>query len=110
MPRTRKKVDPVRFIGADPPPKRGSGISWGERLQPLVKRPGVWAEVAVLDSPEQAQNAQSNLTRRETLGINIPMSGGDWGFAARDCTLYAVFRGGKKRRGSRSVRRVERGR
>jgi hypothetical protein len=110
MPRYKKKaaeVDQVVFIGEELPPKSGGGISWGIRLQPLVDNPGQWAEVAVLDTPEQANNAQSNLSKREKLGINIPMSSGDWGFAARDCTLYAVYRGGQKRRASRSVRRAK---
>jgi hypothetical protein len=107
MPRKRKEAAAathVTFVGPDKPPRNSPGVSWGVRLQPLVQNPGVWAEVAVFDTPMQAQQAQSNLVKRERVGINIPMSGGVWEFAARDCTLYAIFRGGQKRRGSRSVR------
>lgn len=106
MPRKRRRAPDheVKFVGPDKPPKNGPGISWGQRLQPLVDNPGIWAEVAVFDTPEQAYKAQSNLTARDKLGINIPMSGGTWEFASRMCALYAVYRGGKKRRGSRSVR------
>jgi hypothetical protein len=103
-----QELEQVKFIGPEPPEKQGPGISWGIRLRPLVDNPGIWAQVAVLDTPQQAQDAQSNLTKRDRLGINIPMGDGEWKFAARDCALFAVYRGGKKRRGSRSVRRVER--
>lgn len=116
MPRTRKEKErfnrriesqEVTFVG-ELPQKGGPGITWAIRLAPLVNTPGEWAEVAVFDSPEQANNAQSNLAGRARNGVRIPMEEGEWEFAARDCSLFAIFRGGKKRRGSRSVPRVER--
>ena len=105
MPRRKAEPveEPVEFID-ELPPKRGPGQQWGILLQPLVDNPGVWAKVRTLDTPEQAMDAQKNLTKRDQLGINIPMSGGDWEFASRGCVLFAIYRGGKRRCASRSVR------
>jgi hypothetical protein len=102
MPRT-KRVDPeeqIEFVD-DLPFKGGPGIHWGIVLQPLVDNPGQWAKVRTFDTPNQAMDAQSNLTKRHRLGLNVPMMDGDWSFASRGTTLYAIYRGGKKRRGSR---------
>lgn len=99
----RKKAEPVEeleFVD-ELPHKGGPGIHWGILLQPLVDNPNVWAKVRTLDTPNQAMDAQKNLTKRDRLGINIPMTDGEWEFASRGCVLYAVYRGGKKRRGSR---------
>jgi hypothetical protein len=86
----------VTLLGPDKPPKHGVD-SWGYRLQPLTDNPGIWAEVKVFDTPQQAYDAQSNLTKRDKLGLAIPMSKGDWEFASRGCSLFAVYRGAKKR-------------
>jgi hypothetical protein len=94
--RREPPVAKVTLLGPDKPPKHGLE-SWGFRLQPLVKNPGIWAEVRVFDTPQQAQDAQSNLTKRDKVGISIPMSEGDWEFASRGCALFAVYRGAKKR-------------
>jgi hypothetical protein len=99
--RRAETAEQVEFVD-ELPHKGGPGTNWGILLQPLVQNAGQWASIKVFDTPEQAQDAQKNLMKRERLGINIPMGGGDWGFASRGCTLYAIFRGGKKRRGSRS--------
>lgn len=96
--RQRKKppAQVVHFVGPEKPPKYGDE-SWGVRLAPLINHPGEWAAVRVYERPEQAQSAQGNLTKRHDLGLQIPMGDGDWEFASRDCTLYAIYRGAKKR-------------
>lgn len=81
----------VEFVGNIPGPNhlRG-GMSWANHLQPLLKKPGVWALIEVCDTPGQASKTQSNLHRRQVV---IPYPDRFWEFAARGCEVFGVYRG-----------------
>jgi hypothetical protein len=85
----------------EPPPRGVAGRSWIHLLEVVRKRPGTWARIYTADSPEQAQQAQKNLHKRQ---VKIPMPQGNWEFVSRGCEVFAIYRGGGKRRGS--VRRA----
>jgi hypothetical protein len=74
----------------DPPPKMHRYGSWTQSLDPLLKDPGVWYMIRSCDTPLQAQEAQSNLTKRQ---VNIPQPDHDWVFSARGCEVFAIYHG-----------------
>lgn len=91
MAKTRYKRPSTEIEFVDPPlPRSTVGSAWLPTLTPLLKAKGRWAKVKEFDNPEHAHNAQSNLHRRR---IRIPEPTHDWGFAARGCELYAIYRG-----------------
>jgi len=91
----------VEFV--DELPDRGGGITWSTRLQPLLKKPNVWALVYLADKPDSAYSMQGNLHRRI---VAIPEPEHEWEFAARGCEVYAIYRGMRGKSGS--LRRANR--
>jgi hypothetical protein len=83
----------------EPPPKYHKAGSWIRTLEPLLKKPGRWAMVRACDSPEQAGDAQSNLTGRK---VNIPQPDHDWVFSARGSELFAIYHGPRRPRVDKS--------
>ena len=79
----------------EPPPKMHRYGSWVAALDPLLKDPGVWYMVRACDNPLRAQEAQSNLTKRQ---VNIPEPDHDWGFAARGSEVFAIYHGKRRAR------------
>jgi hypothetical protein len=80
-----QKVEFVKGV----PPRNGTG-RWANQLLPLLDHPGQWALVWTFESPEQANDAQSNLTQRRVI---IPHPKSWWEFASRGCEVYAIYRG-----------------
>jgi len=78
------------------PPKSGGGTRWSQILLLLTKTGhiGKFHLLKTMESPEQAQNAQHNLTRRL---IAIPEPDGDWEFFSRGLEVYGVYRGTKRK-------------
>lgn len=94
MPRNNRQEDEI--VQKDPPPRRsGSSNIWTSILLVLTQRGriGKWHMVKEFDEPEQAQNAQGNLSQRKA---TIPYPDHDWSFSARGCELYAIYRGPNK--------------
>lgn len=92
MPRKTPELIEPQF--RDPPPRGSqSGGRWLETLTPLLKHKGRWAMVKEFDSPEAAHDAQSNLTSGR---IKIPQPDHDWSFSARQCELFAIYRGPRR--------------
>lgn len=97
-----RSIPEIEFVDR-PPPRGEAGRDWYQRLEPLLKRPGQWARIFELETPAKAQSAQSNLSRRK---VSIPEPEKVWEFAARGCSVYAIYRGGKERGGARRTQRV----
>jgi hypothetical protein len=72
------------------PPKSASQGAWLPTLTPLLKHKGRWAMVKEFDSPVKAHDTAGNLRKRK---VRIPEPTHDWGFAARGCELFAIYRG-----------------
>lgn len=98
-----EEEDPFEFVDELPPVQSTTGNAWIQTLTPLLPHKGKWARVKVFDSPEQAHGAQSNLTRRKS---RIPQPDHDWGFAARGCELFAIYRGPFNAKGAPLPRRT----
>jgi len=77
----------------DPPPRHHHAGSWVRSLEPLLQAPGRWFMIRACNTPEQASDAQSNLTSRK---VNIPQPDHDWTFAARGTELFAIYHGKKR--------------
>ncbi len=96
-----KNVEAVDLL-----PNKSGGIPWIERCMAPYKNRNRWYRVHIAKTPEQALNAQSNLTQRH---VNVPDPDGEWTFASRGCEVFAKYLGpGKKRSTKRgSVRRTQ---
>lgn len=92
MARRREQEYDIEFVDELPPKSNGKTGRWIEILIPLLSHRGKWARVRVFDSPEQAQSVAGNLRKDRVL---IPEPKHDWGFAARGCEVYAIYRGPK---------------
>src|SRR4051794_23874884 len=88
----RQKPQEIEFVDELPPVARGNSGRWIEILLPLLKHKGRYARVKVFDNPEQAQSVAGNLRKGR---VRIPEPSHDWGFAARGCEVYAIYRGPK---------------
>ena len=102
MPRNTAQEDEVEFVD-EIPIKAGGGTRWAQILVPLTRSGGIGrpALVKTCATPEQAQDAQGNLSKRN---VRIPQPDGDWSFYSRGCEVYAIFRGAvKKRANARTV-------
>jgi hypothetical protein len=87
----------------EPPPKgKGGHGKWEATLKPLVRHPGRWAMIFRAKTPLQAQQTRENLNQRK---VNIPLPDDDWGFAAREQEVFAIYRGKAK---NARVRRAKR--
>lgn len=78
-----------------PPPRRSAGTTWLPWLTPLLKAPyrNKWVMIKEFENPNKAHDAQNNLSQRK---VTIPEPSHDWGFAARGCELFAIYRGHTK--------------
>lgn len=90
MPRTRNQSTTDVVFREPGPPKSQYGGAWLPTLTALLRHKGQWAMVKEFDNPELAGSAQSNLAGRR---VRIPEPEHDWGFAARGCELFAIYRG-----------------
>lgn len=100
-PKARNTAGVVFLDGDPPPPTERQNGRWQVLLAPLVKNPSVWAQIAVADTVEQASDMVYNLRSRK---VKIPQPKDDWEFLARECHVYAIYRG----TGNASVRRAKR--
>src|SRR3954462_13425888 len=104
-PSRRQPEEEAEFLLVEelPPVQSTTGNAWIQTLTPLLVHKGQWARVKVFDDPGKAHGAQSNLTRRKS---RIPQPSHDWGFAARGCELFAIYRGPFKASGAPLPRRT----
>lgn len=100
-----QKQKPIIIVKDPPPPRRGGAGVWSSILMEVVRLRGKYCMVKEFDSPEQTQAAQKNLSGRK---VQIPYPDHDWTFAARDCELFAIYRGPKRGGRNVSVRRGQR--
>lgn len=90
MPRRRTTVGPLDEpeVVDELPPRGGGGSSWYPILMTVLRHPGVWCKIGVLETDRQASGVQSNLASR---GIRIPNADADWQFAARGNEVFAKY-------------------
>lgn len=106
MPRPSRVVedDPVEFVGELPPRRGGNNGKWVTILTQLLNHKGIWAKIKTLETPDQANAAAKNMRDRKVI---IPVPDHDWGFAARGCEVYAVYRGPLKAEKKRTRRKTK---
>lgn len=87
MARKGEIIEP-EYVGELPPKRKRE--RWYGQLSPLLERKRGWYLIRVMESPEQAWSAQANLSSRQ---IKIPDPRGNWIFASRDSSVYALYGG-----------------
>lgn len=105
----RRRTEEIEFV-EEVPARSGGGTRWAQLLLPLTRKGGIGrpALIKTMDTPEQAMDAQSNLTQRR---VRIPEPDGRWEFYSRGVEVFAIYRGKNPARrgtnGRTSVRRAK---